>query len=119
MKITTTARNIEMTDAIENYIQEKIGSLAKYNKQIIEAKVEIDKNTHHKKGRVYTAEVNIKIPNDLIRVEHLGEDLYAAIDEVREDALRQIRKSKSKYESKERESRKTKRMIKSIFFWRK
>ncbi|MFH1536454.1 MAG: ribosome-associated translation inhibitor RaiA [Chrysiogenia bacterium] len=119
MKITTTSRNLEMTDAIRKYIEEKIGSLEKYNKEIIETKVEIDKNTHHKKGNVFTVEVNMKIPNDLIRTEHLDENLYAAIDEVREDTLRQIRKRKSKYESKERESRKTKRMIKSIFFWRK
>ncbi|MBU0732243.1 ribosome-associated translation inhibitor RaiA [Patescibacteria group bacterium] len=119
MKIIQSARNIEITGAIEKYIDEKIGSLDKLNMNVIECRVELDKNTHHKKGEVYKVTVNMKVPGDLIRAEHVDIDVYAAIDLVKEDAERQLRKLKSKYEAKNREANKTRRGLKSIFFWRK
>ena len=119
MKIQKGARNIEMTNAIEQYIDEKIGSLEKFNKNIIECRVEIDKNTHHRKGEVFKVTVNIKVPNELIRAEQVDENLYSAIDLVKEDTERQLLKLKSKYQTKNREAGKTRRSLKSIFFWRK
>ncbi|MFH1781668.1 MAG: ribosome-associated translation inhibitor RaiA [Patescibacteria group bacterium] len=119
MKIVQSSRNLEMTQAIEQYIDEKFGSLEKYFKNIIECRVEIDKNTHHRKGNVFTVTVNIDIPNNLIRVEKVGEDLYAVIDLVKDDAERQLRRTKEKYQTKGREAQKTRRSLKSIFFWRK
>ena len=76
MKIIIKTKNIDLTQALKNYIEEKINSLEKFAKDLfgekyfdnffgkrkprIEAWVEIGKETlHHKKGPFFWAECQI------------------------------------------------------------
>jgi len=43
MNIQITGKNIELTEAIKNYVNEKIGSLSKFHDKIMEARVEVQK----------------------------------------------------------------------------
>lgn len=83
------AKNIEMTEAIQAYIEEKFASLGKYMQAlepVDKCDIEIGKNSeHHQKGKVFYAEVTMQIPGDLIRIEVLEEDLYAAIDKAKDE----------------------------------
>ena len=98
MKIDYYAKNLEMTDAIQNYIEEKIGKLKKFMKNIpeeeIDARVQIRHDEHHRKGKVFECEVNMHIQGKLIRGEEKKPDLYEAIDLVSEELERQIKKYK-------------------------
>lgn len=82
------ATNMEMTDAIRAYVEEKFLSLAKFTvnfEPVASADIEIGKETeHHQKGPHFKCEVNLQIPHDLIRIEVLDEDLYAAIDKAKD-----------------------------------
>ncbi|MDD5341585.1 MAG: ribosome-associated translation inhibitor RaiA [Patescibacteria group bacterium] len=98
MKIDIKGTNMELTEAIKDYVNEKIGGLEKFFDNIIEAKVDVGKTSnHHQKGDVFRAEVNLDVPEKyVLRAEATREDLYMAINEVKDDLQRQIKKYKEK-----------------------
>ena len=84
------------TDAIKDYIQEKLDRLNKYfNSEDIVAHV-----LTKKEGRNQKIEVTIPTDNFTLRNETVDEDLYAAIDSVIDKLERQIRKNKEKINHK-------------------
>ncbi len=100
MQVDVYAKNIELTPAIRSFVEEKVGSLAKFLKggaETLEARVEVGKpSRHHKSGQVFYAEVNLKIGKKLLRAQAEHFDLNAAIDQARNELERQIKKFKDK-----------------------
>ncbi len=117
MRIRIKTTNIELTPAIEEYVDNKIGGVDKLlegmDQKVIEAKVEIGKTTqHHRKGDIFRAEVNLIVPGKLLRTEAEEWDLRVAIDEARKDLERKIRKYRGKQSAKyKRGARKAKRLL--------
>ena len=67
MKIDITTKNITLDEALEVFIEDKIGSLEKYLKGS-NARVEIGKpSKHHKSGPIFYAEVNLASKGNLLR----------------------------------------------------
>lgn len=86
---------------IEEYVYQKVGSLEHFLKKmdpsVLEARVEIGKpSAHHKKGDVFYAELNLKLPGRLLRAQSENWDLRLAIDEVKDEMQRQIKKYKER-----------------------
>ncbi len=102
MKIAIKATNMELTDPIRDYVNEKIGDVEKFYDGIIDARVEVGKTTnHHNKGDVFRAEVNLRVPEKgIIRAESTQSDLYMAITEVKNDLHRQLKSHKEKFNTK-------------------
>jgi ribosomal subunit interface protein len=98
MKIDIKGTNMELTQAIKDYVNDKISGLEKFFDNIIEARVEVGKTAnHHQKGNVFRAEVNLEVPEKhILRAEAEREDLYMAINEVKDELQRQIKKFKEK-----------------------
>jgi putative sigma-54 modulation protein len=98
MQIDIKGTNLELTQAIKDYVNEKIGSLEKFFDQILEAKVEVGLTTkHHQKGKIFRAEANLEVPQKhIIRAEAEREDLYMAINEVKDELQIQLKKYKEK-----------------------
>lgn len=106
MKINIKTTNLDLSDPIYAYVEEKIGALDKYianiegsqarefqGKSLYEAWVEIGRTSyHHQKGDVYRAEVQIRLPGKSIRAESENWDLRLAIDEVRDELQRQLKR---------------------------
>jgi putative sigma-54 modulation protein len=99
MQIQLKATGIELTPAIKDYAEKKISSLEKFfgESEGILAAVEVGKTTaHHRSGDVYRAEVSIRVSG----VNHYAaaekDDLYAAIDEVKDEVAREIVKAKGR-----------------------
>lgn len=93
MKYTIRGDKILVTNAIKDYITEKVDKLNKY----FEKPNEINANILIKvKGFEQTIEVTIPTVNFTIRNEESAEDLYSAIDLVVDKIERQIRKNKTK-----------------------
>ena len=60
MELQIFSKNMEITPAIHNYVQKKIGKLARYLPNISDAKVEIhEENTKSPQGR-FVAQVTLK-----------------------------------------------------------
>jgi len=95
MKITIKTTNIDLTQDIKNYVNEKIGGVSKFVEGVIEVFVEVGRTTyHHQSGRIFRAEVNMRLPDKVLRVEAERKDLKLAIDEVKDKLQRQIKKYK-------------------------
>ncbi|MFA7309119.1 MAG: ribosome-associated translation inhibitor RaiA [Patescibacteria group bacterium] len=100
MKITISGKNIDITDAINNYIDEKISKLEKYVEGIepIHAEVEIQARPQGSKGQpTATVEVTFTMPEAIVRVEETAADLYAAVDAIEEKIERKIKKYKERH----------------------
>ncbi len=98
MQIDIKSKNMKLTEAIKNYVNEKIGGLEKFYDNILVARVEVGLTTnHHQKGDIFRAEANLEVPQKhILRAESEKEDLYMAINEVKDDLQRQIKKFKEK-----------------------
>ena len=104
MKIIIKATNLKLTPSIKQYIETKIGGLEKLIKaSFYEAWVEIEKTTHHHyKGEVFRAEVQMRLPGKSIRAESVREDIYLAINEVKDELQRELKQYQEKQISKTR-----------------
>lgn len=122
MKINIKATGIELTPAISDYVHKKVTTLEKYitNDDAV-AQVEVGRTTqHHKTGDVFKAEVHVTGAGlDLYAVsEH--SDLYAAIDLVKDEIVRNTIQLKGKRESLSRRGgRMVKDMMKGLNFFKK
>src|SRR3989344_2028967 len=104
MKITISTKNISLDGALETFVQEKIGGLDKFigpsassGQAPVEARVEIGlPSKHHRSGRIFYAEVNLKMGGKLLRATCQHEDLRNAIVDVKNELQQQIKKFKSK-----------------------
>jgi len=101
MTINIKATNTELTPAISTYVEEKVLGLDKFivadDPESVLANVEIGISTkHHQSGRIYRAEINLHIGGEYIRAVSEQEDLYAAIDDMRDQVSREITSFKNK-----------------------
>jgi putative sigma-54 modulation protein len=100
MKIQIKTTNMDMTLPIREYVEKKLASLEKFipdaGRNAL-AEVEVGTTTHHHKaGNIFRAELNLTFPGGKIYVESEQEDLYAAIDEMRDTADRELVSKKNK-----------------------
>ena len=103
MQIHIKATNINLTTALRQYVEEKVEQLAKYDERIIEVRAEIDLTTHHHhKGKIFRAEFNVRVPGQLLRVEKTAEDMYKAIDKVKEHMALMLKGHKEKLRDRHR-----------------
>lgn len=102
MKITIKGTNIELSDSVYQYINDKIGGLDRFVKNIspVECWVEVERTTkHHRSGDIFRAEIQIKLPGSQgVRVESTQWDLHQAIDEAKDKMQQRLKKYKGKKE---------------------
>ncbi len=121
MRIIIKTKNLELTKDLKISAEEKIGSLKKFidilkentpdgEKTLAEVFVELEKETtHHKKGNIFLATVQVNLPGKSLRAQSREEDPMRAIVEVREELKKEVEKYKAKNtEKRRREQRKTK-----------
>ena len=96
--------NIELTEAIKQYIEQKIVSLERLTvdfEPAAELSVEVGKTTqHHHKGPFFHAEMMLTIPGQVLRAEEDRENLYEAIDAVKDEMKRQVTDYKNRLRDK-------------------
>ncbi len=96
-------KTIDLTPALETFIKAKLAPLAKLVKPFDatgEAAVwlELSRTTkHHKKGDVYFAALDLRLPKKIIRAEAYAEDVRTAIDEARDTLRLEIGKYRTQF----------------------
>jgi ribosomal subunit interface protein len=107
MTINITGKNIELTDAIKSYVEEKMHKLDRYLTDVEPIEIFVWIQTNKGRGEDWLkVEVTLTIPNLTIRCEETMEDLYGAIDVVQEKLERKIRDNKEKIIDTRREIKK-------------
>lgn len=93
--------NIEVTQAIRDYVQKRVGKLQKYFDNNIDSIAHVNLKVHPDKTA--KVEVTIPLPYLVLRAEETSPDMYASVDLVTDKLERQIRKYKTKVNRKSRE----------------
>ncbi len=93
--------NLTITDAIRNYIEEKIGKLERYFTNVPNATAHVKVKTYQNSST--KIEVTIPLKNVTLRAEERHDDLYAGIDLINNKLERQVRKYKTRVNRKNRD----------------
>jgi len=96
MRITVKGRNIEITDAIRSYAEEKIGKVMNHYDQIQSIDVVLNVIKNPSVSQSHTAEVICKFVSGSVQAEESAESMYASIDLVADKISRQVKKFKEK-----------------------
>jgi putative sigma-54 modulation protein len=95
MNVQVRGRNIEVTNALKEYVDKRVGKLEKYIDNLGDAQVTmtVEKDSHR-------IEVTIPVNGMILRGEETTGDMYASIDLVVEKLEKQIGKYKGKLQKR-------------------
>ena len=98
MEIIIRGDKLKVTDAMKDYIEEKIWKLDKYieDDSNVRATVVVKVKNHSQ-----IVEVTIPLKSFILRSEEIQDDFYAAVDKALDKLERQIRKNKTRLMSKQ------------------
>ncbi len=97
MKLVIQGKNIDITDAIREYVHQKIEKAVNhFQTMTTEVDVHLSVAKNPRINSKQTAEVTIYANGTVIRAQEGSEDLYASIDLVADKIHRQLRKYKEK-----------------------
>ncbi len=91
MRILVSGRQMDVTPALDNYVNEKFERVTRHFDQVIEVHVILGvERVLHK------AEATIKVSHKTIHADAEASDMYAAIDVLTDKLDRQVKKHKEK-----------------------
>ncbi len=122
MQINLQGKNIELTEAIKDYALRRVTNLNKLLSGIegrggeVKVNFEVSKSSnHHKSGEIFHADCLIKIDGREFYSSADKEDLYEAIDEVKEILFNDIQKNKDRRQTLfKRGAASVKKMLKGL-----
>ena len=95
MDISITARHLEISDDLRDYIEEKVAKFERYVDRIIDVKVVLQKE----KDRV-SADITMQVHDYKMHGQETTHDVYGSIDQVLDKMERQLRKYKEKMQDR-------------------
>lgn len=98
MKFNFVEKKVDISDALREYAQKKIGKLEKYYRNEAQAQV-----TFSIQGGKQVAEVTVHADDTFYRVKDITTDMYASIDGCCAAIERQIHKHKTRLEKRLRQ----------------
>lgn len=106
MKINIKATGIDLTPSIQEYVEKRIETIEKFvNEESSEALAEVEvglPSRHHKSGNIFYAEINLSVDGKLLTATATKDDLYAAIDEMRDTIERECISHKNRKKTLEK-----------------
>lgn len=102
MQIQLEAENLELTQEIKDYVQQKLGAVVKYlpqldNRTDLVARVFLVRSSHHKKGAVFECRVRLAVPQKFVKVSEKGQTPEEAVDLAAEALFRKVRRYKTRW----------------------
>ena len=99
MNIKITGKNIDVTEAMKDYIEKRLEKLEKFEGKNTDINVVCSVEREEQ-----IVEIQISHDGDFLRVEERNADLYASVDLALDRAERQLRKEKEKRVEKNKEN---------------
>ena len=126
INVNIKATNMELTGPLSDYVVQRVTNLGKLLKKIQDAggevlfSFEVAKATnHHKSGKVFHADCSVVIDGEQFYSSSDQDDLYAAVDDCKEQLFGEIKKKKERKQALfKRGAQKLKGMMKSAQFWK-
>ena len=122
MQINLQGKNIELTQAIKDYISKRVTNLEKLLSRIeqgqgkVMVNFEVSKSTnHHQSGEIFHADCLIRIDGKEFYGSSDKEDLYQAVDAVKDSLYNEINKNKDRSQTLfKRGASSVKKMLKGL-----
>ena len=92
-KINISGINLDLTDALKNYVTEKASKLFEHNDRINRANFELEFIPTKDPKNSFVAKASLEIPGPNIILSITSDDLYKSIDELMDKLIRQIRRA--------------------------
>lgn len=112
MKIIITAKNLDKSRALNDFIEKKFLTLKKFvnilkrpdeGKTLAEVFIEVEKETkHHIKGQIFLVKAQIILPGRSLMVQARADDLFKAVIKSKDELKTEIEKYKFKKIDKDR-----------------
>jgi len=99
MRVGFTFRNVESSNGIKSYAEEKIGKLQKYLRAPLDAEVTVSLERH-----LHCVDVAVNADGKRYAGREESEDMYASIDLVMDKIDRQVRDQKALITTRKRHS---------------
>lgn len=96
MDLNIIGRNMEVTDAVRNYVEKKIGRLDRYLPTLTDGQVELTRQSSKNAADRHVVQVTLHSNRTILRAEERSSDIFAAIDTVLDKMYRQIQRYKGK-----------------------
>lgn len=129
MKLVVQGVNLTVTPSLRQYVDEKLvqsvekllGRHRAYQSTALYLEL-IYGTRHHRKGRIWEAIANLRLPGQHIWQRVYGEDIWTAVDELADILKREIKKYKERSRSRElrgaRQAKKELRLHRSARLYR-
>jgi len=96
MELIVKGKNVEVTDRLREYVEQKIGKLDRYLPSISEAWVELSSEETKAAQDRQVCQVTVRSNGTILRAEERSDDIFSAIDSVLDKMYRQIARYKGK-----------------------
>ena len=101
MNINLKTKNIELTPQIKDYTQKRLNYFDKFVKKIdpkaVICDVELEKIvSDQRKGDIFRAEINLEIAGNFYRGEEKSENIFSAVDMVKDQVVREVKRDKER-----------------------
>lgn len=98
MNINLKTTHYSITLETQSYLDERLAHIQKLLAgKSAQCDVELARETGHQHGDVWRAEINLCVEGNCYRADAKAENVNAAIDAVKDDIVRQLRKEKTRY----------------------
>lgn len=104
MQITVSGHNIQMTQALKEYSEKKIGKLDIFFSEALEkGLVELEHHSSASPEKMNEAKVIVYVHGAILSAKEENQDMYAAIDLIFEKLEKQLKKYKEKMKDHKKE----------------
>ncbi|KPL72184.1 hypothetical protein ADN00_15235 [Ornatilinea apprima] len=97
LEVEIFARNMELTDRINEYVEKKVSKMDRYLNNIEETRVDLSYNKSARSASDrHISEITIRGKGFILRAEERADDIFAALDKSLDKIQRQIERYKGK-----------------------
>ena len=96
MRINTIAKNVQVTDALTDWINKKTAKLDRFLKDSTEVQIKLTEE----KAKLVCAEITMHLDGTILRAEEKGDDVRVCIDSAIDKLVRQLRKHRTKLDKR-------------------
>jgi putative sigma-54 modulation protein len=112
MQINVRGKNIQLTDSLKSYAEDKVGRLEKFYDQLSSADVSLIVEKNKNIEETHKVEITLRANGTIIRGEESTISMYSSIDVAVDKLERQIKKYKQKlYRNLAKDKRKDQQLV--------
>ena len=113
MQVIVSGKGVELTTAIQDYVDKKLGGLEKFFKPIMRLSVTVGMETkHHVQGEVFYAEAKVEVTGNDVFAKETSKDLYSAVDLLKNVLEAELKKHKVKLQGNAKKKKQAARAAK-------